>query len=325
MIFMSMLTTLCILPSIQCLNINSGSLYEELADFCSSNGLIFLSLTTTDGRNLILHKKAGHAFKVLEKHNLRVRRLSYTKLIPELTFDLDTFILLTERKILSEVDIFQMYLEHIGNHKIRKTILVFTDQLSVLEETELNTILNDHITGNSWFTIMYQRFDNITKYQNIISITNNTKTLVQDIKFDQNNKIRDNYNLEGLKLYSNTLTWAPYFTITNCDAEGRNCEMKGILNDYMNAMGRILNFTWTSHAPPDGNWGVQPLSGPFNKSGIWGGAMGSVVNGEYHLSICPWLYKVERNSLFDHVITGKGQIVSECLFLPPKKIGKFLP
>ena len=315
MIFMSMLTILCIVPSIQCSIINSDNFYEDLADFCSSNGLIFLSLTTTDGRNLILHKKAGHAFEALQKHNLRVRRLSYTKLISELTFDLDTFILLTERKILSEADIFQMYLEHIGNHKIRKTILVFTDQLSTLEETELNIILNDRITGNSWFTIIYQRSDNITKYQNIISISNNTKTLVQEIKFDQNNKVRDNHNLEGLKLYSNTLTWAPYFTITNCDGEGRNCEMKGILNDYMNAMARILNFTWTSHAPPDGNWGVQPLSGPFNKSGIWGGAMGSVVNGEYHLSICPWLYKLQRNSLFDHVITGKDTLV---LALTPK-------
>ena len=67
------------------------------------------------------------------------------------------------------------------------------------------------------------------------------------------NKVIDNHNLEGLKLYSNTLTWAPYFIITNCDDNGQNCEIKGILNDYMNAMGRILNFSWTSHAPPDGN------------------------------------------------------------------------
>ena len=132
------------------------------------------------------------------------------------------------------------------------------------------------------------------------------------------NKVIDNHNLEGLKLYSNTLTWAPYFIITNCDDNGQNCEIKGILNDYMNAMGRILNFSWTSHAPPDGNWGVQPLSGPFNESGVWGGAMGSVVNGEYHLSICPWLYKLERNNLFDHVITGKDTLVLALTPKPPE-------
>ena len=91
--------------------------------------------------------------------------------------------------------------------------------------------------------------------------------------------------LQGMKIMSNTLPWPPFFEINNCDSNGRNCETRGFLADYMNALGQIMNFTWESHKPPDDNWGVEPLSGPFNLSGIWGGAMGSVVNGEYHISL----------------------------------------
>ena len=200
-----MLTILCIVFSIQCGNITSFNFYDDLADFCSNNGLIFLSLTTTNDGNLNLSNKARHAFETFQKHDLRVQRLSYTKLLPELKFNLDTFILLTETKILSDPDTFQIYLKNIGNHKIRKTILVFTDPLSILEETELKNVLNDYISGNAWFTLLYQRYDNITKYLNIISISNNTKTLVQDIKFDQNRELVINIIVKRQHEYANKI------------------------------------------------------------------------------------------------------------------------
>ena len=101
MFFTSILTILCIVFSIQCENITSFNFYDDLADFYSNNGLIFLSLTTTDDGNLNLSNEARHAFETFQKHDLRVQRLSYTKLLPELKFNLDTFILLTETNILS--------------------------------------------------------------------------------------------------------------------------------------------------------------------------------------------------------------------------------
>ena len=67
---------------------------------------------------------------------------------PELKFDLDSLILLTEKRILSEPNTFQMYLEQIGNHKIRKTILLFVDHFDLNQEYELNDALNNLVTGN---------------------------------------------------------------------------------------------------------------------------------------------------------------------------------
>ena len=126
---------------------------------------------------------------------------------------------------------------------------------------------------------------------------------VSDLKFNQFGHVLENYNLKGMKILSNTLPWPPFFTIQNCDSEGKNCQTDGFLADYMDALGQILNFTWESHKPPDDNWGVQPLSGPFTLSGLWGGAMGSVVNGEYHISLSQWVWLEGRYGLMDFIST----------------------
>ena len=273
--------------------VHSDQLYTDLANFCSNNGLVYLSLTTTDEQPL-LQNKVRKAYMEFQKHSLRVRSLSYDEL--NLEFDIDTLILLTETKMLSQPNNFQMYLERIENHKIRKTILLFVDYLDSNHENTLSNALNNLVTGNAWFTVMYQNYSNMTKYQNILSLSNNTKTLVQDIKFTERNQMIEKHNLEGLKLYSNTLSWAPYFMISDCDDAGQNCEMSGFLNDFMNAIGNIVNLTWTSHAPTDGSWGS------VDENGFWtDGPMSRVKDGEYHMSISQWLWTYERIGLLDFV------------------------
>ena len=185
--------------------VHSNQLYTDLANFCSNNGMVYLSLTTTDEQPL-LQNKAQKAYVAFQKYGLRVRRLSYDKLYPELSFDIDTLVLLTETKMLSQPKVFQMYVELIENHKVRKTILLFVDHFNSNQESKLNDALSHLVTGNAWFSVMYPNYSNTTKYRNIISLQNNTKTLVQDIEFTESNQTVENYNLEGLELYSNTLS-----------------------------------------------------------------------------------------------------------------------
>ena len=286
--------------------VHSDQLYTDVANFCSNNGMVYVTLTTTDDQPLS-QNKAWKAYVAFQKHGLRVRRLSYDKLYPELNFDMDTLVLLTDTNILSKPRTFQIYLEHIGNHRIRKTILLFSDHFDSNQESKLNDALNNLVIGNAWFSVLYQDFANMTKYRNIISLSNNTKTLVQDIELTESKQIVERHDLEGLELYSNTLSWAPYFIITNCkdlhnDEMEKDCEMSGYLNDFMNAMGNIANFTWTSHIPTDGSWGT------IDENGVWvTGPMGTVIEGEYHMSIGSWTWTIERNGLMDFVSVGGNE------------------
>ena len=292
--------------------VHSDQLYTDLAKFCSHNGMDFVSLTTTNKQPL-LENKAQKAYKTFQKYGLRVRSLSYDKLYAELNFHLDSLILFTDAQVLSEQNIFQMHLEHIGKHKIRKTVLLFVDHFDSNQESELNDALNNLVIGNAWFSVLYQNHSNVTKYRNIFSLWNNTKTLVQDIKLTETNQMVENYDLEGLKVYGNSLSWAPYFEISNCKDMhnsdfAKDCEMSGYLNDILNAMGKIVNFTWTSHVPTDGSWGTM------DENGVWvTGPMGTVINGEYHMTISSWTWSFERNSLMDFVSVGGNEFFALAL------------
>ena len=54
-------------------------------------------------------------------------------------------------------------------------------------------------------------------------------------------------------------------------------------------------------------WGVRQISGPYNKSGVWGGSFGSIVNGKYHLSLSQWVWIYERYGLLDFVSTSTNR------------------
>ena len=116
---------------------------------------------------------------------------------------------------------------------------MFTDKFSPSEESELKEMLQKRMNGNVWFYLVYQGITNSTNFKSIISLSNNTRTLIQDVKFNRIGQIINNYDLEGMTIYSTTLSWAHYFQIKNCDEKGQNCETEGFLHDYMDALGRI--------------------------------------------------------------------------------------
>ena len=200
--------------------------------------------------------------------------------------------------------------------KVKRGVMVFTTPFTDQHEILLDKMV-DLITENALFYVIYQDSDTFqTKYKQAITIRTADFGVTNPIKLNNfTGSIIENYDLKGLKIWSNTLPWAPFFTIENCNSEGKNCDHYGFYHDFMEGMGKLSNFTFESHADPDGNWGVRPSSGPFNKSGIWGGSMGSVVNGDYMISLSQWVWTVNRYGLLDFVSTSSDSFY---LVLTPK-------
>ena len=81
-----------------------------------------------------------------------------------------------------------------------------------------------------------------------------------------------------------------------------------------------MNFTWEGHTDTDGNWGLLPIKieegsnkttrkgGPeenVSEEGlVWGGVMGSIVNGDYMMSTVTWIWVYERYGLVDFISTS---------------------
>ena len=46
----------------------------------------------------------------------------------------------------------------------------------------------------------------------------------------------------------------------------------GLLSEIQDVTCKILNCSWKQDISTDGyGWGIKPISGPYNKSGTWGG------------------------------------------------------
>ena len=273
----------------------SNTIFTDVANFCKNNGLVYLTATSIDGS--LMKNELSQAFEAFQDTRIRFRALPQEKIESSMEFHFDDFLVISQG--LENSQLFQSELDAIKLRKIRKSVLLIPKQINEIQLMEELQAMQ----GNAFFYLAYPDSSEQTHFKQVISLSNNSKTLVTEIEFNQFGHIMENYNLEGNTIYSNTLPWAPYFLMEGCDENGRNCINTGFLADFMDALGRVLNFTWISHQPPDGSWGVTPLDGIFNRSGTWGGAMGSVVNGEYHISLSQWVWLIGRYELLDFVST----------------------
>ena len=102
----------------------------------------------------------------------------------------------------------------------------------------------------------------------------------------------------------------PQVRLDDCDGEGKNCQTSiGLYPDIIDEMGRLLNFTWENHKEVDGNWGVMPISGPYNRSGVFGGIIGAIKNGTHMFNTAGWLWIVDRYEIIDFVEVQSSKVM----------------
>ena len=102
--------------------------------------------------------------------------------------------------------------------------------------------------------------------------------------------------MQGIEITNINLSWLPDFGAFGCDENGLNCDVvKGILPSIFDIVAQRVNMTIRHLIEPNGDWGLKPKSGPYNSTeSEWTGVMGSVVNGNYHISMTQWIMNPPR-------------------------------
>ena len=105
-----------------------------------------------------------------------------------------------------------------------------------------------------------------------------------------------------MKLFGISLPWLPAVEIDGCNEYGKNCQTRfGLFPSIIDEMSKSLNFTWEDHKEINDNWGLTPVSGPYNRSGTFEGVFGAIVNGEYMLNTAEWVWILDRYELVDFI------------------------
>jgi len=203
------------------------------------------------------------------------------------------------------------YLQLMAKTKVKSSIITFVGRFNQTKWESFISIA-DNIKKNSLFYVAFQKSNNVfdvLMWYRILTLHGNNKSIVNQMEFDSNGRLIEEYDMKGSHILSITLSWAPYFSLLNCSDDGQDCKSEGYLTDVMNILGNMTNFTWESHSDIDGNWGTTVVSGPSNSSGTWDGVVGHVFNGSYQLSISAWVWTSPRHDMFDFIPVVNDRMV----------------
>ena len=289
-----------------------GDFYSDVAKFCFNNGLNYITLSSSP----YLRNETSHFFNAFLNNNLQLRQLNLNEIEKHYQIYQDSLVLLAKSAQLENVTSFKQNLLLMSMAKVKRGLLIFTTSLNEKSISRLQNVV-DLMNFNSLFYVAYenQQSASKTEYLRVVTLKNAEKGIINPIRLTSRGLVIEDYDLKGLMIKDQTLQWAPYYIIENCDEDGRNCDTSGFYHDYTLAMGRIMNFTWQTQKELNGNWGVAPINGPFNKSGEWGGVMGGIVNGDYMISLCQWVWLSDRYGLVDFISTTPD---SHLLALTPR-------
>ena len=280
----------------------SSQAFKELEHFLTDNGHQYV--------DIIYNSSSSTNWVAFRPRSISVARFQLHKVRKAANEAFGIFTFETEKDELMPI------LQKIFQQKVKMSLLLFIEP-SVNSESTLKKHLDILKAAGLFYMAVLNKSAIISWYQ---VMTLKTGTVMQQLTFAENTfRIVENYNLQGLRIRSTTLTWAPFLTINDCNKTGLACMINyGYLKDYMDALALKFNFTYTSHRNTDNDWGVIPKKGPYSINGTWGGVMGDVINKEYDLSISTWYWKADRVELVQFVPVVRGRMVLVSSLQNPK-------
>lgn len=200
------------------------------------------------------------------------------------------------------------YVEIFSSMKIKNSIFVIPEVLQDDKRIEMIKVF-DLLAENSLFYWTYLATTSVDPsmqiWNQVITLNHFETAVLNKLTVSKNGKFLEYYNLLGLHLFGINISFPPFARLseeckkckklTKCSS----CTQEGVAVDTLNNVGKIMNFTWESHAEPDNKVGSSPAYGPANASGAWEGTLGALFYGDYQLSANAWNNKLERSDMFD--------------------------
>ena len=309
--------------------LNTNSKVDEILSFLTTNGKRHLSIVTLDTQDKNVTALQKQFMMKSKKTNTFTRRIvtngdetdPVSNIMEKLDFYKDSLVILASTQDVGKWD---MYFDLLTMVEPMSATLILCDPISINEQNSFISKLETS-SKSRFFYWLYENADEKDKisYNRVITVLNIKKVVTNKLNFNQFGIIIDEYDLQGMHILSTTVSWPPYiFLNEECKSPKLNndeCKASGHLVDALNVMGKMSNFTWECHGDRNDNYGTTPLSGAANASGTWGGVVGDVFYGNYQFSMSTWVWKEERQDMFDFasIVTDQSALA---ITLKPKDI-----
>ena len=154
----------------------SNTIFTDVANFCKNNGLVYLTATSIDG---LMKNELWSAFEAFQDTRIRFRAVPPEEIESSLMeFHFDDFLVISRGPENSQL--FQSELDAIKLRKIRKSVLLIPKQINEIQLMEELQAMQ----GNAFFYLAYPDSEK-THFKRVISLSNNSQTVVTEIEFNQ--------------------------------------------------------------------------------------------------------------------------------------------
>ena len=283
---------------VNCDQVSKEKFPDAIIDFLQSNGKKFLNFATMDIQEPVVRDALYNLVQISKLNSkLRSRVLIAKDINTTHRFHTDTLILVTS----SNSKKWENYIEILIGTKIMSSLIICIGKSHKQSFENMTTSLQNKSRSSFFYWIGVEGTGlEVVDMKNIISMKNSKKIISNKIQFDIFGRAILEKDMQGIHINCTTLSWLPYFELGNCQGEKKtNCKGVGYLADVMNIFASRYNFTWSCDAEPDENWGhVQPISGPRNENGTWGGVIGLVTEGSYHMCVSIFANFLWRREMF---------------------------
>ena len=262
------------------------SILGEAFKFMRGNGLKYVTVKVKEP----LSHLQLNAIRMASQHSLYVRVDSGQSY--QFDRSRDSFILIA--RDLTDETVITEYVTFISETKIMRLLLLTLGDVDfgLVEKTM------DKLNRNMMFYWFHEEMKEV-----FIKIKNTDRVVRNKIKTDSWRAVQE-YDLQGLLIWSISLNWLPDNAAYDCNTNLGDCKNQiGILPPIADTVSRQVNLTWKTQLDPNGDWGLQPKSGPNDLTGNWSGVLGSVVIGKYPVSFVQWRANLPRWRILDFLFT----------------------
>ncbi|XP_059095839.1 uncharacterized protein LOC131890503 [Tigriopus californicus] len=258
----------------------SGTCAQELKDFLVGNGKKYvcahsISLDSAASKMLVSELFLGSEIY-----------LSWSKEFQPCSYA--SFDLFITDDLLTNMEKINIYLQDV---KIQSS-MIFVARSSKDSLKRIRESMNNYKASSFFYLGLWNKTTSTEFYQVITLFpSSNNALVIQKLKLEENGKIIEDYNLQGMDIMSQSVDWFPY---TMFESDGHSY---GYLVDLANSCANMFNFTLRSIVEPNDDWGMQSQFGK-NFSGV----LGNVIQGKVHMSLSLWVWNVDRSQLLDFSI-----------------------
>ena len=326
----------------QAATLNANTKIDQLMSYFRLNGKRHLTVTTLDFYDPYVYDFQNKFLEHSQRHNVYSNHIAPTEdkdagvetIVDRLDYFTDSLVIIASSEDTSQWD---AYLNLLTKVEERSATIIFPEAIATDKKESFLSKLATTEKSRFFYWIHPTEGSEIS-YHRVITLINVNHVAVNPLNFNGHGYIIEDFDLQGMHILSTTVSWPPYIYLPDeCKSKklyNDECKPKGHLVDTLNAMGKIMNFTWECHGDLNDNYGTTPISGPPNENGTWGGVVGDVFLGNYHFSMSTWVWKEERQNMFDFAtyvtdqtalaITLKAKEIDYTLFTRPFRLEAWL-